>query len=176
MDPIRDLRRLPSSGLIGRTVRKATDEARQRAQLPRSRRLTFVYDAEGLRLVSHANRMKPAPPSDAVDEPVPARSVVAELRSGRGEVLYRKRIPRAFPTEAEVPEPDGSMRRVSYQPTHGTMSVIVPVRGKGTRVAVIAGSDTPIDAVQPEARAARPSEPALLGLFPMDNLPGPGGL
>lgn len=174
MDPIDRLRRALDGTPAQRPTRQLSDEVRRRAGRPRSLRLTFAYDSSGLRLVSHAKRLKPAPPSDSIDQPVAPGGVAAELHTPRGERVYRQRLPGAFPSSVEVPDPDLGMRRAAVRPERGTLSVVVPVRHNATHVVVIAGPDVVgVPFELGESPAA--DRPRVLGRFALDQLPPPGG-
>jgi hypothetical protein len=174
MEPVDRLREVLEDTPMQRPVRRASDAIRRRVRRPRARRLTFAYNESGLNLVSHADRLKPAPPSDRIDQPTDPRSVVAELHALTGEVVYRRRIPGAFPTDVEVPDPAGRMHRAPARRSSGTLSVIVPIRRKASHVVIAAGpqvSGIPFDTGQAPVAAGGA---VLLGSFPLDHLPQAG--
>lgn len=174
MDPIDRLRQALDGTPAQRPARQLSDEVRRRAGRPRSLRLTFAYDSSGLTLVSHAKRLKPAPPSDPLDQPVSPGGVVAELHTSQGERVYRQRLPAAFPSSVEVPDPDLGMRRATARPERGTLSVVVPVRRHARQVVVVAGPDVegiPFEPGEPPTA----DRPRVLGRFALDRLPPPGG-
>lgn len=70
-----------------------------------------------------------------------------EVRTGTGQVLYRRTLHDPVPQHTEVFEPEGRIRRVPYAPESGVFSVVVPVDARADRALVVAG---------PEVRFAQP--------------------
>jgi hypothetical protein len=148
------------------TVRILTDAVRRQFSWPRSYRLTFSFDEAGLRLVRRTPRLQPAPPSDNVARAPLPNAILAELRSSRGVVLYRKRLRDPIPQDVEVFDAQGMPHRVRAVRSRGMFSVIVPnLRGANT-VAIDAGPDV-ILAQTPFASRARQLRRWLLLQTPM---------
>lgn len=147
-----------------RMLRSVTNEVRKRTDRPRSRRLTFAYDAEGVRLQRHTDRMKQAPPSQPLDRSPADDAVVAEVRDAAGTAVYRAQINDALPSSAEVFDPDGSIRRERYVPERGMFTVVVPIDRRSDHVVVDAG---PAVATEPldVSSAERVGQRIVLGRF-----------
>lgn len=147
--------------------RQLANVVRRRAGRPRSRRLTFAYDEQGVRLVSHADRMKPAPPSDHLDAEPGRATIVAELRSRDDALVYRRTIPEAIPRGVEVFSPDGSIRRVDRALPSGSFSVVVPLERRAGSVVLVAGPGVPIERLGARPDDARAGRRTILGRFPL---------
>lgn len=137
-----------------------------------SLRLAFSYDEAGVALLrSRARRRKPAPPTDPLDVPPPDNAVVLELRTGRGDVRYRRLLPEPFPQSVEVADDDGRLRRVHYTRRSGAFSVVVPIPAEPWTVVLTVGPDVelgqPALAAPPGARPRR-RELARFDLEPVD--------
>lgn len=105
----------------------------------RSIRLTFRYDADGLRLAARTPRRSPPPPSQPVDPEPPHEAIVLELRSAAGEVRYRSFLVDPIPQTLEVGSGEGGLRRVVHAPPSGSFSAVVPPPQGGALVVVSAG-------------------------------------
>ncbi len=154
-----------------KSVRQAIGARRRRDDGPQSRRLTFAYDEQGVRLVRHADRAKPAPSSDSLDGVPHERTVVAEVRSANGEAIYRRSIPGALPTDVELFEPDGSMRREPLVMKQGVFTVVVPLTDVADHVVVDAGPQVAIPQFEVSADAKQRNDRVLLGRFPLEAPP-----
>ena len=151
-----------------KSVRRAVGSVRRRNDGPRSRRLTFAYDERGIRLVRHTDRAKPAPPTDSLEGVPNERAVVAEVRSAGGAAIYRRVIPGALPTDVELFEPDGSMRREPFTLEKGVFTVVVPLDDAADHVVVDAGPEVPIPQFEVSPDARQTNERVQLGRFPLE--------
>jgi hypothetical protein len=113
----------------------------------RSERLTFEWDAQGVRLARRITREKPAPRGDDLDKEPRPDSVWIEVRGGNGEVVYRRGLRDAITQHAEVFEPDGRIRAIPYAPDTGVFTVVVPLERRAGQAVVVAG---------PQAELAQP--------------------
>lgn len=89
-------------------------------------RLTFAYDADGIRLIDRTKVAK-RPPESA---PAPEGSVaalIAELRSG-SSATYRQTLPDGIPRDVEVFDPrlTRGVYRSPTPPKAGAFSIVVP--------------------------------------------------
>lgn len=110
-------------------------------------RLTFVYDDNGLRLVSRTPRRKPARRSASLDREPPPNAVVVELRSQDGAVQYRQFLHDPIPQTLEASDPDGQFHRVAYARSSGGFSVVIPRPAVLAVVVVLAGPE--VEVTQP---------------------------
>lgn len=145
-------------------LRSATTQARKLTRRPRSRRLTFTYDASGVRLHSRTDRMKAAPPSEPLGASPADDTVVAELRDAQGATIYRARIVGALPSDVELFEPDGTIRRERFVPEKGMFTVVVPADRRADRVVVHAGTRVSTDPID-VSDAERIEDRVVLGSF-----------
>jgi hypothetical protein len=114
----------------------------------RSERLTFEWDAAGVRLRRRITREKPAPRGDDLDTAPRPEGVWIEVRGAGGEVVYRRALRDAIPQHAEVFEPGGRIRAIPFAPETGVFTVVVPLgRQAGQQAVVVAG---------PQAELAQP--------------------
>lgn len=152
----------------------ATSEPEGRPTAVRSTavRLTFAYDASGIRLIDRTEVHKPAGPADEAPAPGAAASVRAELRTAADRTVFRRELPpEALPTDAEVFDPaaEGGVRRDPTPLPSGVFTVVVPVDDDAEEVVLVAdrglAPDLPAGPSRPgAASAAGPSE---LGRFPL---------
>lgn len=149
-------------------IRRATDTVRKRTGRPRSRRLTFAFDERGVRLHRSTDRLKAAPVTDPLGEIAHVETVVAEVRTANGETIYRKQIPNAFPADAEIFDPDGTMHREPVEIRRGVFTVIVPIDRRADHVLVDAGPLVRITQFEVAGRDDRPNERIPLGRFPLE--------
>jgi hypothetical protein len=137
------------------------------AEPSRSKRLTFTYDASGVRLTRETIREKPAPRGDDLRRaPRPDRLWV-EVRGSTGAVLYRQTVADAIPQHAEVFEPDGRIRSVPYTPDTGVFSVIVPFDDRTEEAVVVAGPQAEFAQEGLEPAALAKGEPRELARAPL---------
>ena len=115
--------------------------------MARSERLTFEWDAQGVRLTRRIVREKPAPRGDDLGKPPRPDSLWVEVRRGNGDVVYRRGLRDAITQHAELFEPDGRIRAVPWAPETGVFTVVVPLEPRSESVAVVAG---------PQAELAQP--------------------
>jgi hypothetical protein len=108
------------------------------AEEPRSLRLTFRWDDDGLRLFSRTQRRSPAPPSEPLTEPPPG-AITLELRSRTGEVRYRRFLPDPIPQTLEAADDEGRLQRIPFAAPSGSFSAVVVPPEPGEVVVVSAG-------------------------------------
>jgi hypothetical protein len=89
----------------------------------RSLRLTFRYDAHGLRLFSRTPRGSLARPSEPLTEPPPG-AITLELRSRTGEVRYRRFLIDPITQTLETLDDLGRLRRIPFAPPSGSFSAV----------------------------------------------------
>ena len=135
--------------------------------MARSERLTFEWDAQGVRLTRRITREKPAPRGDDLEKPPRPDSLWVEVRRGDGDVVYRRGLRDAITQYAELFEPDGRIRAVPYAPETGVFTVVVPLGEQAETVAIVAGPHAEL--AQPGLRAGpgeegRPRELATVSL------------
>src|SRR3712207_4713291 len=94
---------------------------------PRSIRLTFAFDATGVRLVRRTPRDKPALPGDDVARPAHPSRVVAEVRTADGRTAFRRTMDAGFGRRVEVFAPDGLIRTVAAPRDSGVFSIVVQI-------------------------------------------------
>ncbi len=126
---------------VSTIYRRFTDSTRRALRWPRSYRLTFTFDEQGLRMVRRTPRLQSAPPSDALDQTPKPNAIVAEIRSPQGVAIYRKRLHDPIPQDAEVFDKQGIPTRVKAVRSKGTFSVIVPNVHGSDFVVIDAGQD-----------------------------------
>jgi hypothetical protein len=130
---------------------------------PSAWRLTYEYDADGVRLVEQEQVAMVAPPDDS-DLTLNARSGYwVEVRDARGHGLYRQVIYDPIRTEYEVHSPDVSSRNVKAKTVAGIFEVVVPalpnahdvvLHGRSSREDFVHGAAVPL--VTEELRATPP--------------------
>ena len=104
--------------------------------------------------------MKQAPPSSEVD-PAVTSGVFVEVRRADDSVLYRRTVPVAMPTHAEIFDPSGSPQRVSVPgPATGTFDVVVPDHVAAADVVVLASRDRLPESLAPTFEAMAGPEAA----------------
>lgn len=119
---------------------------------PRSLRLTFRYDADGLRLVARTPRGTPPPPTEPIEAAPPASAIVLELRSPDDQVRYRRFLVDPIPQTLEAGTREGGLRRVEHTRPSGSFTAVVPPPETGAVVVVSAGPA--VRFAQPALRAA----------------------
>ena len=105
---------------------------------PRSVRLTFRWDGDGVRLSSRTPRRSPAPPSEPLTEPPPG-AITLELRSPAGEVRYRRFLPEPIPQTLETADDEGRLRRIPFAAPSGSFTAVVVPPRSGEVIVVSAG-------------------------------------
>jgi hypothetical protein len=136
-----------SIGLISCVCPTVVADSRDE-QGPMAIRLTFAYDATGIRLIGRASVDKRAPPSADGTAPLPAAALLAELRSYDNETTYRQIIRDALPLDVEVFDPDaerGVYRSPKPLPS-GAFSIVVPDDSGAKDLVLVAG---PVTATHP---------------------------
>src|SRR5262245_38544836 len=96
------------------------------AQQPGGVRLTFAYDASGIRLVERTPVGKAAPPGEDPATVAPGGVLTVELRTPGDAVTYRQALPRAMPQTIEVHGGPGGLQRVPNRLTSGAFTAVVP--------------------------------------------------
>jgi hypothetical protein len=134
---------------------------------PRGVRLTFSYDAEGVRLHS-SNPVNKQPRAD--EDPLPAPgsgAVVAEVRTSGGHVTYRTVVPRAMPATIEVVGGPRGFELVPNVSNAGAFTVTVPLDAPGSEVVLLGRpSETALRAREASGRGAG-EDLVELGRFPL---------
>ena len=99
-------------------------------------RLTFSYEDDDFTLKSMRKLTKRVPPSHPIDAPYPAWCV--ELRDGKQQVLYRRRIAQLVPNTVEYPtgDPSQPLGHVAA-PRAGEFAILVPAHPHGRHVVVV---------------------------------------
>jgi hypothetical protein len=122
----------------------------------RAVRLTFAYDASGVRLIDRQLIEKHVPPPDEEQVTSPG-AVSMELLAPDGSVRFRRNIPEAIPQDVEVfePEVDHGVRRRPGPPPSGVFTVIVPDDDEATEVALLAGEQAAPPGLKLPREAAR---------------------
>lgn len=95
---------------------------------PKAWRLTYTFDAGGVRLAAQQPIDKLAPPDDSADVPPDRAGYWVEVSDASGAVLYRQVITDPFHRTREVhsPEPGVSPTHVTAADTEGVFQVIIP--------------------------------------------------
>ena len=109
--------------------------------MARSERLTFEWDAAGVRLSRRITREKGAPRGDDLERPPRPDSLWIEVRDAGGTVQYRRGLRDAINQRAEVFEPDGTIQSVPYAPETGVFTVVVPVDRRAREAVILAGPE-----------------------------------
>ncbi len=106
----------------------ATTRTARDANGPRAWRLTYAYDADGIRLVAQQRISTIAPPDDSDLTERGRAGYWVELRDGAGEALYRQVITNPFRTagEAHTPVPGRHPTHVPTVAPEGAFQVVVP--------------------------------------------------
>ncbi|HEX2222392.1 MAG TPA: hypothetical protein VHK06_07685 [Candidatus Limnocylindria bacterium] len=126
----------------------------------RATRLTFAYDASGIRLIDRQPISRPAPPADEAPAQLTASDIVAELRTAADAATYRRVLPQAIRRDVEVFDPalPGGVRRDPSPPAAGVFTVIVPEDPAADEV-VLLGREEPADVPgMADEAGARPVE------------------
>ena len=148
-------------------IRAMSDPVRHWLRRPRSLRLTFAFDASGLRLIDRTPRMKPAPPSDKIDAAPGREAIVAELRSASGAIVYRKRLHHPIPQDVEVFDPETEPHREPVAPAKGSFSVVVPSMARAVEVIIDVGPGLSLIQFADARRDAPPGQRYPLGRYPV---------
>jgi hypothetical protein len=108
------------------------------SRFPTTVRVTFAFDAHGVRVRSKEHVEMIAPPSPA---PIPENGAgtSVELRSGEEEVLFRRVLHDPFETFAEHHSPDGSIEPVQRRVEPGEFEVLLPLMDEATHGRLILG-------------------------------------
>lgn len=125
---------------------------------PPAVRLTFAYDASGVRLLSRTPVSKPAPPSERLEGPPAAAHVSVELRTSDDTPTYRQGLPAAIPATVEVPGGARGLKRVPNEMTEGAFATVVPADDAAVDVVLIGQA-----AGLPEALAPLADGPPVAG-------------
>lgn len=117
---------------------------------PRAWRLTYAYDANGIRLVAQQRVATLAPPDDSELTETGRAGYWVEVRDEAGEALYRQVITSPFRTMAEAHSPDPGRRPVHVPTTapEGAFQVLVPDL-PGAHDVVLHGLTGPGEAAEP---------------------------
>lgn len=118
---------------------------------PRAWRLTYTFDAQGVRLAAQQQVATTAPPDDGPRIPSGAAGYWVELRDGEGAPLYRQLLSDPFHPvlEAHSPEPGTSPTHVPVREPSGAFQVVVPALPEAAEV-VLQGLRAPGGARQGE--------------------------
>lgn len=140
-------------------------------------RLTFAYDASGIRLIDRTPVDKRVPPSEDPASAPSHEAVSAELRTAGDRPTFRVQLsPYDIPQSTEVfdPEADHGVYRIPVAPREGAFSIIVPDDDAAQDVVLLGGPTTtrPGFADAP-ARASGP--PQVLGRFSLRASGGEAG-
>lgn len=95
---------------------------------PSSWRVTFEYDAQGVRIVAQQRVAMLAPPDDAELVERGDAGYWVEVRDAEGRTLYRQVLATPLQHEYEVfsPEPGEGIRRVAAEEPAGVFQAVVP--------------------------------------------------
>jgi hypothetical protein len=123
---------------------------------PRAWRLTYAYDASGIRLVAQQRIATVAPPDDSDLTERGRAGYWVEVRDESGEALYRQVITNPFRAvaEAHTPVPGRHPTHVPTVAPEGAFQVVVPDL-PGAREVVLHGLTAPGEPPEPTA----PAEP-----------------
>lgn len=132
---------------------------------PQAWRLTYAFDANGIRLVAQQRVATVTPPDDSDLTESGRAGYWIELRDAAGEALYRQVIPNPFRMTAEVhsPEPGRQPRHVPTVAPEGAFQVLVPDLPGAHEVVLHGltgpGERTPGEPVPEARKAAEPKGP-----------------
>ena len=122
----------------------------------RALRMTFRYDGDKLELVSTQRVEMILPPSHPLESPESPATFSFAVRNAAGQRLYRRMIHPPIQTDAEVFDPDGSIRRVPVGRPSGTFVLLVPDVPEGDSLVLVGP--------RPGAQSAAPHELATFSL------------
>lgn len=139
---------------------------------PRAWRLTYTYDASGIRLVAQQRVATLAPPDDSELTERGRAGYWVEIRDAAGEALYRQVITTPFRTmvEAHSPDPGRTPVHVPASRPEGAFQVVVPDLPEAHEVVLhgltAPGEPEPTEPPEPRPRdrrraAERAPEPAV---------------
>lgn len=144
---------------------EAADRTARDATEPRAWRLTYAYDASGIRLVAQQRVATLAPPDDSALTETGRAGYWVEVRDQAGEALYRQVITSPFRTMAEVHSPDPARHPVHVPATtpEGAFQVLIPDL-PGAHEVVLHGLEAPGEPA--EATEGRPRRKRAAGRAP----------
>ena len=126
------------AGSLGRRLGRV----RRKRSAPRSVRLVFSYDEEGIRLIRAIPRTKTARPADQTRASLDG-AIVAELHDADSRVLFKRVLYDPFPLSVESSDGEGGgFRRTSRHNETGLFTFVVPDDPCAAEVVVLAGQAT----------------------------------